>query len=283
MAGDWIKWVKGLSRRAEVFAIARRLSTDRRIVACACMELWEWADGQTTDGHLPQVTPDFIDELVGLQGFFGAVEAAGWARSKDGGITLARWDRHNGDDAKRRARNAKNQGTKRGRPPDVIKMSPAHGDSYLIFFSLPSALNTETFRKEWLRYVEHRKQNRLRVLKEESVISKWKEMEKWGEARAIEAIKASISNGWQGVFEPKTNGAPKPESTKVTTETLDHRRAARQWLRIDGERCRNAIVKFQSATGSKGLDDIQIEQHPSFQDWIYTEMIQCHAPLLNGH
>ena len=42
MAGDWIAWTKGLTLKREVVAIANRLGLDRRVVACLCMEAWEW-------------------------------------------------------------------------------------------------------------------------------------------------------------------------------------------------------------------------------------------------
>lgn len=109
MAGDWIKWVKGLSRRAEVLEMARALKTDRRIVACACMELWEWADTETQDGHIKGATSAFIDGLVALPGFASAIEAVGWLRSTEQGITLTRWDRHNGASAKKRAQDVERQ------------------------------------------------------------------------------------------------------------------------------------------------------------------------------
>jgi len=52
MAGEWIKWCVGFSRKPKVLAMAHALRVDRRIVAAACMELWEWADRETEDGHV---------------------------------------------------------------------------------------------------------------------------------------------------------------------------------------------------------------------------------------
>ena len=104
MAG-WIKWNKGLTRRSEVLQIAAAVKQDRRRVACACMELWEWADDETANGFLVGCSEAFVDELVGIRGFMAAYIAAGWAMvsAGGGGIQLANWDRHNGATAKRRA------------------------------------------------------------------------------------------------------------------------------------------------------------------------------------
>jgi len=102
MAG-WIKWQKGLTRRSEVLQIAAAVKKDRRLVACACMELWEWADDETADGFIAGCTEAFTDNFVGIRGFMVAYAAAGWATIEEGGIRLANWQRHNGATAKRRA------------------------------------------------------------------------------------------------------------------------------------------------------------------------------------
>lgn len=44
MAGDWLKWTKGLARKPEVLHIAAQLGRSRHEVASVLMELWEWAD-----------------------------------------------------------------------------------------------------------------------------------------------------------------------------------------------------------------------------------------------
>lgn len=101
---DWIKWVKGLSRRREVLVLARKLGISRREAACACMEVWEWADSETHDGHIQGATRDDIDLMLGLPGFAAAFESqeVGWARFNERGITFLRWERNNGESAKKR-------------------------------------------------------------------------------------------------------------------------------------------------------------------------------------
>lgn len=105
MAEVWIKWVKGLSTRREISVLARKLNISRREAACACMEMWEWADLETADGHIKGATRDDIDLLLGLPGFGSALESpeVGWLRSTERGITFPRWERHNGKTAKARA------------------------------------------------------------------------------------------------------------------------------------------------------------------------------------
>jgi hypothetical protein len=109
MASDWIKWVKGLTRRAEVVRMACRhpsaSNVDRRRIAVACMEFWEWADDETSDGQLVGVGAAFIDDLVGLPGFYAGMVSVGWIiETSPNSIMLANFDRHNGSTAKRRAK-----------------------------------------------------------------------------------------------------------------------------------------------------------------------------------
>ena len=83
--------------------MARTLKLDRRIVASACMELWEWADSETTDGHVPGATYDFVDSLVMISGFANALDEMKWLRSTEQGITFVNFGTHNGESAKARA------------------------------------------------------------------------------------------------------------------------------------------------------------------------------------
>jgi len=108
MAGDWVKWVKGLSKRREVIVLARKLGMSRREAACACMEMWEWADDETANGHILGATGEDIDLQIGLPGFALALQSpeVGWLRVNSQGLTFPRWDRHNGESAKRRANDA---------------------------------------------------------------------------------------------------------------------------------------------------------------------------------
>lgn len=104
MAGDWVVWVKGLSRKREVLAIAERTGRDRRLVACLLMEFWEWADGETEDGYLPFMS---VRNLSASQAdtdetFWGHVADVGWLVIEDGGILIPNFSRWMGASAKRR-------------------------------------------------------------------------------------------------------------------------------------------------------------------------------------
>jgi hypothetical protein len=157
MAGDWIKWVKGLASRREVSVMASHLKKDRHEVAGRLMVFWEWCDENVPvdalsgDGtafvKMSPVNGDnmaLIDSVVGTPGFADSLVSVDWLRCRDGRIELPHFGRHNGETAKTRARNASNQKKKRQlsehsevhhvdeKSPichhDVTKMSPVNGD-----------------------------------------------------------------------------------------------------------------------------------------------------------
>ena len=102
MAGDWIKIEHALPDKPECIRLAARLEIDQDAVVGKLVRLWIWADQQTLDGNAP-VTPAFIDRLTNCPGFAAAIVDIGWLRDRNGTLQLPRFDRHNGQTAKRRA------------------------------------------------------------------------------------------------------------------------------------------------------------------------------------
>lgn len=136
MVGEWIKWVKGLSRRREVIVMSEALGITRGQVAAACMEWWEWCDDNATidpvsrNGHALGVTRSYIDCHVGIEGFGAAMEKVGWlALAPEGGLLMPNLGRHNGKSAKERALAAERQRRRRdGKPENVTEMSRSKRD-----------------------------------------------------------------------------------------------------------------------------------------------------------
>jgi hypothetical protein len=113
MAGDWIKWTKGLAKRREVLGIASRLAIHPVHAAGLCMTFWEWLDDNVASSHidgngnacvtLGALQPDFIDSLVCASGFAAALTAEGWLCLRSGSLTVPNYCRHNGQTSKERA------------------------------------------------------------------------------------------------------------------------------------------------------------------------------------
>lgn len=138
MAGDWIKWTKGLPNKPEVIRMATALRISREAVVCRLMQFWEWCDENVADCDVREtgsafvkLSPDrgdnvaVVDSLVRTPGFADSLAVVGWIKFRDDLIELPNFGRHNGETAKTRARNAKNQ--QRKRQSDTPQHHPGAG------------------------------------------------------------------------------------------------------------------------------------------------------------
>ena len=82
---------------------------------CACsigdafaafFPLYSWLDEQTADGVLYS-DPQEIDAISRLSGFAASLSRSGWLTFYGDKLVVTNWDEHNGQNAKRRAINAK--------------------------------------------------------------------------------------------------------------------------------------------------------------------------------
>ena len=106
----WIVWTTGLVNRTEVIGIASRLRVSRREAAAMCMQAWEWADQETSNGHAPNVLPEQLDETIGVVGLAAAMMAVRWLESDgNGGMVFPIFDRWNTESTKARLSNAERQ------------------------------------------------------------------------------------------------------------------------------------------------------------------------------
>jgi hypothetical protein len=144
MAGDWIKWSKGLARKPEVVQIAIRLGMTRHAVAGLLMEVWEWADDNVSNlsGSEPDDCPGTVPfsglpeqlfvALTGVAGLADAMTAVGWISTRNGSLVFPNFGRHNGKSAKTRAldssRKQRTRSLSASRPPGVPNMSAACPD-----------------------------------------------------------------------------------------------------------------------------------------------------------
>ncbi len=118
MAGDWIPWCKGLSRKPEVLAIAKATGQNRRWVAAALMEFWEWVDEQTEDGKIPATNLADLCDFVGgtSETFWLTMVTVNWLAISADGITIPKFQVWLGRSAKRRLRNSQQKKDERSRP-----------------------------------------------------------------------------------------------------------------------------------------------------------------------
>lgn len=98
--------------------------------------------------------------------------------------------------------------------PTLPKASRIRGPEAV---SVPTAIDTDTFRAKWAEWCEYRAAKKKPVSGHAAgaMLSK---LAKFGEATAIKAIEASIENDYQGIF-------PERESNNGTPQRRDGRRA----------------------------------------------------------
>jgi hypothetical protein len=103
MAGDWIKMRTDLATCPKVVRISSALHADRLRTVGGLHSVWCLFDTHSVDGNLEGYTVETVDDLIGFPGFARAMIDAGWLDEIAGGLSLPRFEDHNGLSAKRRA------------------------------------------------------------------------------------------------------------------------------------------------------------------------------------
>jgi hypothetical protein len=72
--------------------------------------------------------------------------------------------------------------------------------------TFPPALDCREFHETWELWLKYRRERKLPALQPTSIKAQLDELATWGLERAIMAVKHSIRQNWQGIFEEKSNG-----------------------------------------------------------------------------
>lgn len=104
MAEDWIKMRLNLHEDAAVIAMATDLGADEFAIVGRLHRLWSWADQQTEDGVIRNLSAAFVDRFIQFPGFFAAMARVGWIEETETGFRFPNFETHNGESAKRRAK-----------------------------------------------------------------------------------------------------------------------------------------------------------------------------------
>lgn len=113
MAGDWMMIDLELADKPEVDQIAATLGLDHDAVIGKLVRVWSWFDKQTTDGHARGVTHALLDRITACSGFAEAMAKAEWLERTSAGLRVPKFDRWNGQSAKKRALANRRQSKKR--------------------------------------------------------------------------------------------------------------------------------------------------------------------------
>ena len=132
MAGEWIKMRVDLPTHPKVVRISSALQADRLRVVGGLLCVWGLFDAHSTDGNLEGYTPQILNDTIGFPGFAEAMIAVGWLSFDGEFLSVARFEEHNGQSAKKRAQDADRKRNVRQlseeNPDSVLKMSASEAD-----------------------------------------------------------------------------------------------------------------------------------------------------------
>lgn len=99
---------------------------------------------------------------------------------------------------------------------------------YAAGIEIPDSLDTDSFKSAWADWLAYRRERRLTTT-ERTVKAQLANLAAWGETAAVEAIRDSIANGWQGLFRPKLkdlgSGSTHESAWSKTAKALEELRA----------------------------------------------------------
>ncbi len=123
MAGDWVKFDVDTFEKPEVIKMANDLGIPEEHVAGCLLKVWCWFNKQSRDGHVNSVTEKYIDRVTCVTGFAQAMREVGWLICSDDGLSLPKFDRHNGKSAKSRALAADRKRMERSRSERDVRVT----------------------------------------------------------------------------------------------------------------------------------------------------------------
>ena len=121
MAGDWIKMRVDLFTHPKVVRMTSALKADRLKTVGGLLSAFCLFDVHSDDGQLASYTFEDLDSHLNWPGFSQQMHEVGWLNIEKDGLSLPNFDKHNGQSAKRRAKEA-------DRKRDVRKTSASNAD-----------------------------------------------------------------------------------------------------------------------------------------------------------
>jgi hypothetical protein len=119
MAGDWMPMRIDLEDDIAVVALSSRIGHTIGATIGALHCAWAWANRNTTDGRMPQITPKHLDERIQIPGFSEAMAAVGWLIIEPNALVFPKYDVWNSNSAKARLVNTQRKKLSRERRASV--------------------------------------------------------------------------------------------------------------------------------------------------------------------
>jgi hypothetical protein len=238
MAGDWIKMRTNLWTDGRVRLLARLLKCNVATVTGVTFRLWSIADQHSIDGVLNGYDAAAINDEVGVPGAAEALsdERIGWLVIESDRVIIPRFNEHNGESAKRRAQeNARVRAWRKAQKCNGFgnaatvskpvtreeKRREENISNKSTLIELPENLNTPACKAAWDEWLAYKAERRERYKSAKTINAKLTSLSKLGPERMVRAIAFSIEQGYQGIFEPKSNGVTNSRATAGQQGTIE--------------------------------------------------------------
>jgi hypothetical protein len=144
---------------------------------------------------IPEITINITTESNPLTPLAGGTETSAMASDSEDGLVSPK------EDVDANAESGKSDDLF-SRPPSGVKRMIRRERKNSPPTTIPTELDCRDFREAWSDFLTHRKEKKKPVTptNERALLSKLRE---WGASSAAEALRASVINGWIGVFKPK--------------------------------------------------------------------------------
>lgn len=196
MAGDWIKVQKSTPNDPRIVRMSSALKADRYRTLGGTIAAWILFDDHTDDGMIVGYTPDVLDELIGFPGLAKAMESVGWLEIGENYLRVPEFEQHNGQSAKRRARDSVRKMSARKADKTRTREEKRREENNI--HSHPQA---EEFAKEWTRWCEFRYSVDGRQIPEVQAESILMELHRRGPEKAKRDIDFSIQKGARSILD----------------------------------------------------------------------------------
>lgn len=247
---DWIRVSCEYPRHRKTLRLVRWLG---EVAITYPIRLWLWAGEQSPDGSLRDLEAEELAMICGHSGdaqeLLEAMLETGFVERRDDALWIRSWQEHNGVLFERQQRNSERM--REARAQHVHSTSDATKTSVNVRLrsgsteesqeesptprtresaapapiQIPPPLDVDEFRQAWRDWAAYRRENRLKTWTVMTQRTKLDQLAAIGADRAVEAIRHSIANGYQGIFEPK-GGPPRATAPRraIEASSSDDRR-----------------------------------------------------------
>lgn len=264
---NWIRLSSEYFRHRKTLRIVGKLGP---VAANYPLRLWLWAVEQSPSGDLRDLEPEELVTICDHKGdpsdLWDAMVACGFIEKNGRGWRIKSWEEHQlplierAEHERERWRRwyakRKAEGAMPAAPEPEPESEPkASGKAKKAEpLKVPAALDTPRFLAAWEAWIAYRREARMRSWKPQTVAFKLRELAEWGEPAAVESIRQSIANGWQGLFAPKVGGAI-PIAASAAPEKPRTERQRIEDLTVHAE-CRGATdAEGDAIYNSKTIDE----------------------------